>query len=81
MGGITPLAFINSLPIAGLCKDLGFYLTCGHCYDMYFQKDEVLTNQSLNLQSQIEKWKISTCTSRKLRKSIEGSLTYTIYQK
>ncbi|TAH22802.1 MAG: hypothetical protein EAZ10_13970 [Oscillatoriales cyanobacterium] len=52
MGGITPLAFIKSLPIAGLCKNLGFYLTCGHCYDIYFQKDEVLTNQSIpNLKS------------------------------
>ena len=63
MGGVAPLSFINSLPIAGLCKDLGFYLTYSHCCDIDAQKDEVLTNQSVNPQSQIEKWKISTCTS------------------
>jgi hypothetical protein len=72
MGGITPLSFINSLPIAGLGKDLGFYLTYRRCCDTDSQKDEVSINQSVNPQSQIEKWKISTCTSRKLRKAIEA---------
>lgn len=55
MGGITPLFFIKSLPLAGLCKDLGFYLTYGRYYDIDSQKNEVLTNQSVNPQSQIEK--------------------------
>lgn len=47
MGGVAPLSFINSLPLAGLCKDLNFYLTYSHCHDMDAQKDEVLTNQSV----------------------------------
>lgn len=49
MGGIAPLSFINSLPLADLCKDLGFYLTYSHCYDIDSQKYQVLTNQSVNL--------------------------------
>jgi hypothetical protein len=52
MGGIAPLSFINSLPLAGLGKDLGFYLTYSHCYDIDSQTDEVSIGQS-----QIEKSK------------------------